>query len=315
MRQESSGTRVYDLVMTHKLDSDSFFIHRVQQRCAEKGMEFFLIEPLWAESFFEYFLRDRIWARALLNMHSEHHLPEDLYHRLVLLADSRKTFVIDPPAIAHAAFNKALLHPRLAQRGLNVPATIIVQRDDASAFRISEQQQALLGSPFVIKPAMGYGRRGVIMDAQTEVDLARSAATWPDTAYLLQKKIAPVMLSDDPAYFRVFYVFGTTWCCWWNCFTDQYRIVLPEEEERLQLGPLRQIVTQVADLTGMRFFSSEIAKVDSGEFVLIDYVNDQCHMLSQSADPKIGVPDAVVSGIADRLVEVTHEVITKRKSD
>ena len=45
----------------------------------------------------------------------------------------------------------------------------------------------------------------------------------------------------------------------------------------------------------MNFFSSEIAQTAQGEFVLIDYVNDQCHMLSQSAHPGMGVPDGVVA--------------------
>ena len=36
-------TRTYDLVMTHKLDADDFFIHRVQQHCAERGLNSFLV--------------------------------------------------------------------------------------------------------------------------------------------------------------------------------------------------------------------------------------------------------------------------------
>jgi hypothetical protein len=42
---------------------------------------------------------------------------------------------------------------------------------------------------------------------------------------------------------------------------------------------------------------------------LIDYVNDQCHMLSQSANPQMGVPDAVVTAVATRLVEGVAELI------
>jgi hypothetical protein len=59
----------------------------------------------------------------------------------------------------------------------------------------------------------------------------------------------------------------------------------------------------------MRFFSSEIAQVESGEFVVIDYVNDQCHMLSQSADPQKGVPDALVRAIAAKLVSGAKALI------
>jgi hypothetical protein len=149
---------------------------------------------------------------------------------------------------------------------------------------------------------MGYGRRGVILDARSLADLARSMAAWTDAQYLLQQKIVPKDLHGEPAYFRVFNVFGTMWCCWWNCFTDRYRAVSEEEMTRLSLGALLEISRQIANLTGMRFFSTEIAQTESGEFVVIDYVNDQCHMLSQSADLQKGVPDPVVEGIARRLV-------------
>ena len=149
---------------------------------------------------------------------------------------------------------------------------------------------------------MGYGRRGVVLDAMSLADIARSIAAWNDANYLLQQRIVPRDLNGEPAYFRVFYAFGSIWCCWWNCFTDKYRVATGEEIAAFSLGALGEIVRQIAALTSMRFFSTEIAQADSGQFVVIDYVNDQCHMLSQSADPQKGVPDDVVAAIAHRLV-------------
>jgi len=302
-------TRIYDLVMTHKLDADDLFIHRVQQHCAEQGLNFFLIEPVWVEPFCDLYAKGRIWARVLLNMHSEHHLPEDIYHRLIWLAHGRKTQVIDPPDVAVAAFDKARLHSRLAAAGFKLPFTLVVPREQAESFRLSETDRAALGTPFVIKPAMGYGRRGVVMDATSERDLARSVAAWPDRHYLLQCRIVPRVSNAEPVYFRMFYVFGSVWCCWWNCFTDRYRLPTPAEEEQLTLSPLRDIVHRLAALSGMKFFSSEIALSDSGEFVLIDYVNDQCHMLSQSSNPQMGVPDELVTAIARCLVAGVRRMI------
>ena len=59
----------------------------------------------------------------------------------------------------------------------------------------------------------------------------------------------------------------------------------------------------------MRFFSSEVARTEQGEWVVIDYVNDQCHLLSQSADPRLGVPDALVETIARRLVDAVKAMV------
>jgi len=304
-------TRIYDLVMTHKLDADDLFIHRVQQHCAEAGLNFFLVEPVWVEPFCDLFAKGRIWARALLNMHSEHHLPEDVFHRLVRLAHERKTRVIDPPDVAAAAFDKARLHDRLAAAGFLLPFTLIVPREQVENLVLSDLDRAALGAPFVIKPAMGYGRRGVILDAASEGDLARSVAAWPDRHYLLQRRIIPRVSNGEPLYFRVFYVFGSTWCCWWNCFTDRYRLPTPAEEEQWALASLRDLAHRIAQLTGMKFFSSEVALTEPGEPALIDYVNDQCHMLSQSSNPQTGVPDALVTAIARRLVDGVRQMIER----
>lgn len=297
--------------MTHKLDADDYFIHCVQKHCADARLNFFLIEPLWVEAFFHGLESGRIWAHVLLNMHSEHHQPKEIFHRLVRLAADKGVRVIDPPDRAVAAFDKSKLHHRLIAGGLAVPYTVVVPASEAATFRLSAADREALGQPFVIKPAMGYGRRGLVLDATSEADLARSVAAWPDENYLLQRKIVPLQSGDLPAYWRVYFVFGTVWISWWNCYTDQYRLTTVEERNRLGLERLEAIIRRVADLTGMEFFSTEIAQTDDGELVLIDYVNDQCHMLSQSADPRIGVPDELVAGIAYRLVEAVDRMIKR----
>ena len=302
-------TRVYDLVMTHKLDTDDFFIHSIQRLCAEARLNFFLIEPAWVHAFYDQLQQGSVWPRVLLNMHSEHHQPDDIYHRLVNLAAERNTQVIDPPDRARAAFDKARLHPQLVGAGLSVPWTLVVPRKQPEDWQIDDETREELGSPFVIKPAMGYGRQGLVMDATSEADLSRSIADWPDEHYLFQRRIVPREHQGAPVYFRVYFVFGSVWLSWWNCYTDQYRLVTDAEREDLGLDQLEEIIRRIAELTGMTFFSSEIAQAESGEFVVIDYVNDQCHLLSQSASPHLGVPDELVAAIAKRLVEATRSAI------
>jgi hypothetical protein len=294
--------RTYDLVMTHKLDADDFFIHRVQRHCAESGLNFFLIEPVWVEAFKEKLEKEKIRVRVLLNMHSEHHQEDEIYHRLVKSAHERQIRIIDAPDVALAAFDKARMHVRLHDAGFAVPETLIVSREQIPAFTLSEADLRRIGSPFVVKPSLGYGKRGVLLNATGRDDLMRSAQTWPDRSYLVQQKIVPRQYEGVPMYFRGFYAFGSVWLCWWNCYTDRYRAVSAAETAALRLAPLRELVRRLAQVSGMHFFSTEVAQVDSGEFVIIDYINDQCHMLTQSADPKMGVPDEVVAAIARTLV-------------
>ena len=295
--------------MTHKLDADDLFIHSVQRACAGARLNFFLIEPLWVEAFHKALERGEVWTRALLNMHSEHHQPEEIYHRLVKLAAEQGAFVIDPPERAQAAFDKSRLHPRLVAEGIPVPHSVIVEPVHGHAVTLTAEDRAALGTPFVIKPGLGYGRRGLVLDALSEADLARSAAAWPDARYLFQRKMVPAQHEGTPLYWRAYFVFERVWLLWWNCYTDQYRLVSAEERARFDLHKVEEITRRIAALTGMRFFSTEITRHEAGEFVVIDYVNDQCHLLSQTANPQMGVPDGIVAAIARRLVEATVEAL------
>jgi hypothetical protein len=306
-------TRVYDLVMTHKLDADDYFIHCVQRLAAAARLNFFLIEPLWVDLFFQHLKDGRVWPRVLLNMHSEHHQPDDIFHRLVNLVAQRGGHVIDPPEQARAAFDKARLHPRLVGAGIPVPWTVVVPRTRPAEWQLTAEERAAIGQPFVIKPAMGYGRQGLVLDAQSEADLDRSIAAWPDESYLFQHRVKPREVKGRPIYFRAFFVFGDVWVTWWNCYTDHYQMVASDDWNEFGLGQVEELARRIAALTGMTFFSTEVALSEAGEFVVIDYVNDQCHMLSQSAHPEKGVPDEIVAAIAGRLVKAVEAIVRPAK--
>lgn len=296
-------TRTYDVVMTHRLDTDDFFILEVQRACAAARCSFFLIEPTWVRAFHEAVEAGLVRARVLLNLHSEHHLPDDPFHRLVRLLHAKGTRVVDPPDSALAAFDKSRMHGVLAAAGLMVPPTLLVRAGEVGHRGLTTEERALLGGRFVIKPSLGYGRRGVILDAESEADLARAAVLWPDPVYLLQRRMVPRREAGRPVYLRGFHVFGSVWLCWWDCDSDRYQLLGPGDWERHQLGLVEALVRRIAGLSGMQFFSSEFMQLEDRSWCVIDYVNDQCHMLTQSADPRIGVPDLLVSSVARRLVD------------
>ncbi len=303
--------RVFDLAMTHGLDSDDFFIHRIQERCAQLGMNFFLIEPIWLEPFRFQFEQGNLSVRVLLNMHSEHHNPSDPFLRLIHSAAEKGVMMIDDPRVALDAFDKARFHARLVREGMPVPTTVIVGHEELSGYEFTPGLFAALGSTFVIKPAKGYGRRGVVLNASAPEDLRRSAAAWPDSHYLLQERIRPRLVNDQPMYFRAFHVFGKIHVCLWNCFTDAYSREIDSTDAEFKdcHGRITELVNKLASLCGMKFFSTEIAIDGENKIFLIDYVNDQCHMLTKSSSPGNGVPDDLVRAVAFGLVEGARSLI------
>ena len=117
--------RVYDLVMTHKLDADDFFIHCVQKHAAEAGLNFFLIEPLWVEAF----------HLESIAGHYPHQVSGGQRQRTALaraLVNEPAALLLDEP---FAALDRQLRHTlreelRELQAELKIPMLLITHDDD-----------------------------------------------------------------------------------------------------------------------------------------------------------------------------------------
>jgi hypothetical protein len=63
---------------------------------------------------------------------------------------------------------------------------------------------------------------------------------------------------------------------------------------------LYSITQQIAGLSMLNLFSTEIALDERGHWVVVDYINDPCDYRPQSTIAN-GVPDSVLAAIADRI--------------
>jgi hypothetical protein len=195
-------------------------------------------------------------------MHSEHHQPDDLYIRLVNLVAANGCHVIDAPDKARAAFDKARLHPRLVGAGISVPWTWWYRGDGPRTGGLTRSSVRRLAGLLSLSQRWVTGRQGLVLDAQSEVDIEASITAWPDAHYLFQKRVLPRDVNGRPVYFRAFHAFGEIWITWWNCYTDHYRLVEPGEWDEFGLSRVESMVRQIAELTGMTFFSTEIVQTE-----------------------------------------------------
>ena len=162
-----------------------------------------------------------------------------------------------------------------------------------------------VGLPFIAKPALGYGQRGVrvIKSWMSLQEVAEARLFDPGDNFLLQEFITPRNLEGIPAWFRVFSIFGEIVICWWNTETGVYRQVTLKEFEHYRLSPLARTVSEISSITGIEWFSCEIAINDkTGRFTVVDYMNDQFDVSSQS-QRAAGVPDDLVILFVQRFVE------------
>jgi glutathione synthase/RimK-type ligase-like ATP-grasp enzyme len=207
---------------------------------------------------------------------------------------------INPPEISERAENKAAMHLVLIDNGIYAPYTLLLAPFVEQPL-LPDLDLTPLGERIVIKPAYGGGGEGVVSSASDIQAVLRTRLEFPDQTYLVQSLITARDLEGRPAWFRVFYVGGQTWPCWWNPSTHVFAILSAEDEARYRLTSLREITTRIAALCGLVWFSTEIACTDDGQFVAVDYVNDSIDLRVQSRAAD-GVPDRIVHEMAEQLV-------------
>ena len=300
----------YDVALAYVHD---YFSSRVRELCGQFDLSFFLVEPVWVEDFLRKHQVNEIKARVLIDMASDAYQPDDPYFTLAREVKRAGGYVIDDPETGAIMGHKAKFHTMLVEQHVPVPETIIVTRDAVSSFRMTDEVIEQLGIPFVVKPAWGSGRQGVILEGRSKADLHRSAEASPHSdAFLLQRKVVPKSLEGRVAWFRMFHVFGEVIPCWWHPMTGQYQLLTPLEERRFKLGALTKITKDIARVSKINFFSTEITLAEDGRFFTIDYLNTECDMSAKSFWPS-GVPDELARHVAWLLVEQAMGVAKKRR--
>ncbi len=205
------------------------------------------------------------------------------------------------------AIDKASMHLQFITAGLHVPFTIIISPySQRKEIGLSIEDLAHLGRPFIIKPANTTGGGiGVVMGAETLSDVLHARTEFGEDKYLLQEHIEPREINGRRCWFRCFYVYGKVFLVWWDDRTHIYDIVTPDEEHFYKLRSLRTIMRTIANVSGLNFFSSEIAlrqpsPYEPSRFIVIDYVNDMCDMRSLTHAPDGLVPE-LREGIISRI--------------
>ncbi|MFH1090983.1 MAG: hypothetical protein V1742_05370 [Pseudomonadota bacterium] len=297
---------VYDLGLIFVGDKKEALVKWLKQECGFRGLKFLWVNEPNATDVLKKIESHKLKINFLVDNESNYYNPEDIYMKICYAVKDKGGVVVDDPDDARASADKAITHFDLVEAGLPVPYTIVVRNWQPDDFLLSRDQLKKLGRPFIIKPAKGFGQKGVIKEASGEItQIAEARHFSRGDNFLLQEKIVPVELGDTPAWFRVYYLFGEIIPCFWHPTTGHYRHVTLREMYNYRLLPMIRYVSEIARVVNMRFFSSEIAVTGKGKdrrFVIIDYVNDQCELCVRPTKIAGPVPE-VVHHIVETIVE------------
>ena len=290
--------RDYDLCLSWYWQYDDDFVRYIEQACASHGLTLWQITPRNIIDSITSIYSGQSGFRTLLDR-----AIDDLrFEPIRRFAKENHLRRINPPELSHWAEDKATMHLELIQAGVETPYTILIAPFVDQPI-LPSLDLTLLTGKFVLKPAVGGGGEGVMMNASTLDDVRCARLEFPDQKYLAQAHIEPCLLLGRKAWFRIFYVGGDCIPCWWNPATHVYKILTSDEETQFELAPLRQDTERIARVCKLDWFSTEIAFTNDNKFVVVDYVNDSIDTRIQSK-AEDGVPDEVMWMIAERLVTI-----------
>lgn len=294
-------------------EGNVFFVNCLKADCGARGMKFIFIDAKSLDNLTGEIKNGNFKLKFYLDMASETFDPKDAYLKFnYVLKDSGTRIVADPDDVKVAA-DKAVTHFNLVRAGIPVPFTILIRGGEPNR-QLTGEETEKLGHPFIIKPALGYGQRGVKIATQGTMfeDIAEARKVKMGDNFLAQEFIEPKEINRTPAWFRLYHTFGEIIPCWWNPNAHTYRQVTRREVDEHELLPMIHIAAEIARITRIDWFSCEVAiNKKNNEFIAIDYMNDQCWINPQSKFNE-GVPDCVIIRIAERIVEKAWDYINGR---
>ncbi|TRZ81578.1 hypothetical protein D4R86_02415 [bacterium] len=297
----------YNIAISWNSLEDCYFANIIKKLCKKKKLSFLWIYDGNSKETLRGLYNQKMRIDILIDTDATYNDPEDLYSRICYAVKDSEGMVINDPDDTQAGINKALMYHKLVALKMPTPHTIVVRKWQPKKVFLTKSQKTRLGIPFIIKPAQGYGQKGIIRQATgTPYCIAKARAFDPNDDFLLQRRVKPVFFNGKKGWFRVFRIFDIILPCWWDDKTNRYEHISEYEFKKYKLTPLFDITVKIAQATGMVWFSTEIAIVKDkkgiSRYMPIDYVNDQCDMTPVSQTPS-GIPNHVAIFTANTLIK------------
>lgn len=298
--------KIFDLGIAYNWEYDVDFVSLVEQKLQAVGLSSYVIHNNNVLEVKEDLLQKKLAFNCYLDRAWD---VDERFEEIGKILQRRKTRIFNPYKNVLHAIDKASMHLEFITAGLNVPYSIIIpphnQKED---IKLSVEDLAILGRPFIIKPCNTTGGGiGVVTGAESLKEILNERTSYNNDKYLIQEKIYPGMIENKRTWFRCFGAFGKVIVVFWDDQTHIYEPISEVLKSKINIKKLNQITKTILGIIQLDFFSTEIVLTNGNKFVVIDYVNDQCDMRLKSKHVD-GVPDEIVNQIISYLIKAIIKV-------
>lgn len=297
--------KIFDLGLAYNWEYDVDFVDMIEKNLHKNGLSTYVVHSNNVDEVKNELLDKRLGFVCYLDRAWD---VDEKFEEIGKILQRRKTRIFNPYKNVLHAIDKASMHLEFLSAGLNVPYSIIIPpHKDQEDIKLSVEDLAILGRPFIIKPCNTTGGGiGVVTGAESLKEVLSERLAYTNDKYLIQEKITPAIIDGKRAWFRCFWAFGKVITVLWDDQTHIYELLTDEVRLKINVKKLNQITRTIWQITKLDIFSTEIAFTNDNKFVVIDYVNDQCDMRLKSKYSD-GVPDEIVSHIISLLSKTVHK--------
>jgi hypothetical protein len=293
----------FDLGIAWCWEYDREMVSELEQYIHQKGLTIYQIAPYNLEETIDKLKTDQLRFKLFFDRASDQ---DEEFERLNQLIKASGMKMINDYDKACWSSDKATMHLEFLSAGIEVPYTIILSPyEEEPELRTENLPLDILaekiGTPFVLKPALGAGSEGVVLDAKSTDDIEKVREEFSDDKYLVQQKIEPIYISGKRGWFRVFYSCGKVFPCLWDDLTRLSEPLLSGQIDKHICGQIEELTKKIVQVCGLDLFSTEIAITQGNKLIVVDYVNDQCDLRKKSLHYD-GIPDEVVQKVLLSLV-------------
>jgi len=290
--------RAADLLLAYDWPHDEPFLGLLAQALRAAGQSLVTVNPQSLADTFERLQRGGFTARAFLDRAADTDLA---FEPLEAWAEAHVPLLLNPAADRRRVWKKSNVHWEFIRAGLHTPHTIVIPAWSRKPVLDPLPDLVPLGATFAIKPDLGGGGWGVTLGARSWAQVEQARRDMPDDDLLLQELVEPEVVDGRRAWFRVFYTCGAIVPCWWDDRTRLFGDWIGDESRRgWGLDRLWDVAEVAAGIACLQVFSTEVARLADGRWIVVDYVNDpiDLRLLSHARE---GMPMEAAQRIAEAI--------------
>ena len=291
----------FDLAIAYKWIYDKELTEQIEILFHENNLSTYVIHKNNIEQVTYLLRNNQLSFKAFLDRGSDE---DEDFEEIAQILSKSNTFIINDYKNIDKYTDKATMQKELQSTSIKTPKTIIIPPfDELKDIDHFNEEINKFDKPFIIKPSYySGGSEGINLSAATIEDVKSSRMINTDDSYLIQEYVYPIENHTRRIWFRSYWFFNQAFPLWWDDKTHIYSDISNDEFLSFNINEVQEITRKIAAITGLEYFSTEVTINKSGEFIVIDYVNDQCDFRKQSSYVD-GTLDWVVEKFITKMIE------------